>query len=93
MRPADSRTRASGGSAFETVTEFTHGTGGDFFPVFSAEEIGAAVARMEELLRGQYILGYKPGPTSSLPGFHRIEVRTRNNRYRIITREGYVTVE
>ncbi len=43
-------------------------------------------ARIEEDLRNQYVLGFKP-PDSG--GFHRIEVRTRGEDVRVRSRSGY----
>jgi VWFA-related protein len=86
---ADRRPPGGGRTVFETLTQFTRGTGGEFFPVFGPGEIQAAVRALDERLRGQYILGYDPGPSGDLPGFHRIEVATRNDRHVVLTREGY----
>lgn len=86
------RPPSGGRTLFEILEEFSHGTGGEFFPVFDSAEIDAAVQRMEEQIRGQYIIGYDPGPTSTNPGFHRIEVRTHNAKHQVLSRPGYVTV-
>lgn len=85
-RPAD-----GGPTLFETLTDFTRGTGGEFFPVFSPEEILAAATRIGERLRGQYTLGYRPGKVSDQPGFHKISVTTANPRHMVLTRQGYYT--
>ncbi|HZE88484.1 MAG TPA: VWA domain-containing protein, partial [Verrucomicrobiae bacterium] len=76
---------------FETLTEFTAGTGGELMTVFSPAEIQEAVERLDRRLRGQYIVGYAPGPSGDLAGFHRIEVTTRDKRHRVMTRKGYTT--
>jgi len=78
-------------SLFETLTEFTDGTGGEMMIAFGPKEIQAAVDRLDQRLRGQYILGYAPGPSGDLPGFHRIDVTTRDKHHRTLTRKGYLT--
>jgi hypothetical protein len=47
------------------------------------------VERVQEQLRGQYVLGYNPDGVTEAPGFHRVEVRTASSRYRVKTRTGY----
>jgi VWFA-related protein len=85
--------RRTGGerSVFETLTEFADGTGGEMMTVFGPKEIQAAVDLLNQRLRGQYIVGYAPGPSGDIPGFHRIDVTTRNKHHRIFTRKGYLT--
>ena len=93
--PLELRTEArpAGGprSLFETLTEFTDGTGGEMVIAFGPKEIQAAVDRLGQRLRGQYIVGYAPAPSGDLPGFHRIEVRTKDRHHRILARKGYNT--
>lgn len=50
---------------------------GSYEPVF---------ARIEEDLRNQYVLGFRP---PSAGGFHRIELSTRDEQVRVRTRSGY----
>jgi len=80
-----------GVSLFETLEDFTRGTGGDFMAVYSPVEIQAAVDLLDHRLRGQYIVGYVPGPSGDIPGNHRIDVTTRNRRHQVLTRKGYYT--
>ncbi len=91
--PLDHRERQpaqeEGRSFFDVMQEFARETGGDLFPVFDAAEVAAAVAQVQEQLRGQYVLGYNPDGVAETPGFHRVEVRTASSRYRVKTRTGY----
>ncbi|MBI3447885.1 MAG: VWA domain-containing protein [Acidobacteria bacterium] len=90
LRP-DPRGEGKDRPLFETLAEFTSGTGGEMVTVFSPKEIQAAVDLLDRRLRGQYVVGYAPGPSGDVPGFHRIDVTTRDKRHRVMTRKGYTT--
>jgi VWFA-related protein len=83
-RPAD-----GGRSFFEVLQEFGQETGGALFPVFKPEEIGSAVGRVAERLRGQYLIGYKPETEGDAGRFRRIDLATTDDDYRVFTRRGY----
>jgi VWFA-related protein len=61
-------------------------TGGDFFYAADPAEQDAAVARVIDDLRHQYLLAFEP---SSFGGLRRIEIRTRDNGLRVTSRRWY----
>ncbi len=83
-RPED-----GGRSFFEVLQEFGQETGGALFPVFKPEEIGIAVDRVAERLRGQYLIGYKPETEGDAGRFQPIDLATTDDAYRVFTRRGY----
>lgn len=64
-------------------------TGGLRFPP-PEESYEPVFARIEEDLRNQYVLGFRPPATG---GFHRIELSTRDDSVRVRTRSGYFVSE
>lgn len=84
VRPAE-----GGRSFFEVLMEFGRQTGGALIPVFEPEELDAAVALVQERLRGQYLIGFEPSKDSTGEGYRRISLRSRGRGHRIITRQGY----
>jgi VWFA-related protein len=86
---AHRRPESGGRSFFEVLREFGEETGGALFPVFRPEEIGSAVDRIAERLRGQYLIGYKPGLEGDAERFRRIDLATTDDDYRVFTRRGF----
>ena len=63
-------------------------TGGDFFFAGNADDRAAAVARVVDELRHQYLIAFEPSNTD---GLHHIEVRTRNSELKVRSRQWYVS--
>jgi Ca-activated chloride channel family protein len=85
----EQRPAAGGRSFFEVMGDFTRETGGALFPVFSPEEIDRAVGTVQERLRSQYLIGYRPEESGEERGFRRIDLATTKRKLRVITRRGY----
>lgn len=78
-----------GRTLFDDLGEVAEGTGGDFVPAYGPEQILEAVRTVEERLRSQYVLGYRPSGQAQ-PGFRAVQVATTSKRYEVQTRKGYV---
>jgi VWFA-related protein len=63
-------------------------TGGTLFEVSKKLALHEVFRRIEEELRNQYILGYRPQDGGS-DGFRKIELRTKNKKLKVQTRSGY----
>ena len=68
------------------LTDLAHATGGEFFYAAEAADQNAAVARVIDDLRHQYLIAFEP---SSFGGLRRIEVRTRYSDLRVTSRQWY----
>jgi len=73
------------------IQEFTGETGGEHLQVFGPDETARAVALVEERLRGQYLIGYRPKDGAGAPGFRSIDLRTARASLKVLTRKGYVS--
>jgi len=73
------------------IREFTSETGGERVLVFGPGEIDAAVRLVEERLRGQYLIGYRPRRSSDDAGFREIALRTSRPSLQVRVRRGYVS--
>jgi Ca-activated chloride channel family protein len=68
------------------LMQLARGTGGDFFYAGTAADREAAVARVIDELRHQYLMSFEP---LAFGGLHRIEIRTRNNDFKVRSRQWY----
>ncbi len=64
-------------------------TGGRFFEVSKKEAIDDIYAQIDEELRNQYALGYTPDKPDTAPGYHKIQLTTKNKDQVVQTREGF----
>jgi len=71
------------------LAEFGKETGGELLPVFLEGDLDAAVTFVEQRLRAQYIIGYRPSSDPDAPGFRRIDLKSSDPGHRVITRTGY----
>ena len=73
---------------FETIDAISAATGGRVFPVYSKDELQAALQALEAELSSQYLIGYYPvgQPDGE---FHEISVKLGKSRFRARTRSGY----
>ncbi len=74
---------------FEVLGLFSEETGGTAYAVHDPDELKEAVARIDEELRFQYLIGYKPTRSLWNGRYRSIELETRKNRYVVSTRKGY----
>jgi Ca-activated chloride channel family protein len=71
------------------LRRFSAETGGALFVVHDPDELKEAVARIEEELRFQYLIGYYPTRRVWDGGFRKLDLRLRRNRLSVRTRTGY----
>ncbi len=64
-------------------------TGGRFFEVTKKQSIDDIYAEINDELRSQYSIGYKPEPADAGPGYHKIQLSADRKDLTVQTREGY----
>ncbi len=64
-------------------------TGGQLFQVSKKLPLDAIFEQVEEGLRSQYSLGYTPDHASFGPGYHKINLTTKNKDLVVQVRDGY----
>jgi Ca-activated chloride channel family protein len=73
-----------------TLGDVSEPTGGYYEVVSSSDRLEAAVGRVADDLRDQYVLGFEPTKTDG--AIHRIEVKTDETGHRIRARTGYAAI-
>jgi Ca-activated chloride channel homolog len=68
--------------------ELARATGGDYFFASSPSLVSQSTNRLLEELRHQYLIAFEPGDTG---GLRRIEIRARNNDFKVRSRKWYST--
>ena len=68
----------------------TQVSGGRSFPIDRIDDLEDALTYIQDDLRDQYFLGYRPANPNFDGTWRRIEVRTRDRRHVIRAREGYL---
>ena len=71
-----------------TLADLARWTGGSMRVISMPEHVDAGVADMFEELRYQYLITFEPDPT---PGWHPLEIRTRNKNLTVLARGGYMS--
>src|SRR5687767_3090174 len=71
-----------------TLADLARWTGGSMRVASMAEHVNTGVADMFEELRYQYLITFEPDPS---PGWHPLEVRTRNKSLTVLARGGYMS--
>ena len=71
-----------------TLADLARWTGGSMRVISMPEHVNAGVADMFEELRYQYLITFEPDPS---PGWHPLEVRTRNKNLTVLARGGYMS--
>jgi len=74
---------------FHVLSLFSEETGGSLFAVHDPDELKEAVARIDEELRFQYMIGYKPTRSRWDGKYRSIQLEARKSRYQVSTRKGY----
>lgn len=76
----------------EAVLELiTRPTGGSVLPAHSKSEIARAFDKVNDALRKQYSIGYKPADFKPDGSFRTIQIVPRQNKLRVQCRRGYFT--
>lgn len=87
-KPGDRGPQIEGPELLETLADKT---GGLHFRAHSQAEASAAIAKIGEALRNEYILGFQPSGNGSLPGkAHRIRVTTTLPKVYVHARSSYI---
>lgn len=86
--PREERARQTGARA-ASLGQLAAATGGAFFYAADVADQDAAVARVLDDLRHQYLIAFEP---ATFGGLRRIEVRTRNTDLRVTSRRWYTAL-
>lgn len=71
------------------VNEYAQWTGGQVVKV-ERREAGAKLSQLLETLRARYVLGFRPGPGAEGVRKLQVELRDRDPRWKVLSREAYV---
>jgi VWFA-related protein len=88
LNPLPTPTTHSGPEQRNALFELARATGGDYFYASSPSLVSQSTNRLLEELRHQYLIAFEPGTTT---GLRRIEIRARNNDFKVRTRKWYST--
>ncbi len=69
------------------LADLARWTGGDFFVTSATAQTGLAAQQIVDELRHQYLIAFE---SASRPGWHPLEVRTRNRQLVVRARGGYI---
>jgi VWFA-related protein len=69
------------------LEQISRETGGRMFEASGKDSVNKIYAKIEDELRNQYNLGYTPDRAA--PGYHRIDLKTRQKELVVQAREGY----
>src|SRR5271168_2712500 len=71
------------------LEQISRETGGRFFEVTKKQTVDDIYTAIDEELRNQYSLGYTPEKADAGPGYHKIQLTTKNKDLIVQTREGF----
>lgn len=74
------------------LEQISKATGGRLYEVSKKETVDKIYAEIEEDLRNQYRLGYTPDKDSG-PGYHKIQLATKNKDLVVQARDGYYSTK
>jgi VWFA-related protein len=74
------------------LEQISKATGGRLYEVSKKETVDKIYAEIEEELRNQYSLGYTPDKDTG-PGYHRIQLTTKNKDLVVQARDGYYSAK
>jgi VWFA-related protein len=74
----------------KVLEQISKATGGRLYEVSKKETVDKIYAEIEEELRNQYSLGYPPDKDTG-PGYHKIQLTTKNKDLIVQARDGYYT--
>ncbi len=78
--------KSRGDKIMETIATSTGGRA--FFP-FKIEEVADAFSQVQEELRSQYAISYKPADFTADGRYRTIDIETVNKKYKVRSRKGY----
>jgi Ca-activated chloride channel family protein len=77
------------GTNLEALREIAQETGGALFVVYDPDELKEAVQRIDQELRYQYLLAFRPSADVWDGRYRRIELLARKGKYVVRARKGY----
>lgn len=83
------REESAGRTNLEVLREIAGETGGSMFEVHDPDELKDAVRRIDEELRYQYVLAFRPRADVWDGRYRRLELLARKDRYIVRARKGY----
>ena len=86
LNPLVSSGTPSGHEQRNALFELARATGGDYFFASSPSLVSQSTSRLLEELRHQYLIAFEPGTST---GLRRIEIRARNNDFKVRSRKWY----
>ena len=88
LNPLSASGEQTGAQQRNALFELARATGGDYFFASSPSLVSQSTNRLLEELRHQYLIAFEPGTTG---GLRRIEIRARNNDFKVRSRKWYST--
>ena len=88
LNPLSASGEQTGAQQRNELFELARATGGDYFFASSPSLVSQSTNRLLEELRHQYLIAFEPGTTG---GLRRIEIRARNNDFKVRSRKWYST--
>lgn len=73
----------------KVLERFADATGGRAFFPFKLSDVADAFVRIQDELRSQYAVSYKPSDLRADGRYHSIEIAAANKKYRVRARKGY----
>jgi Ca-activated chloride channel family protein len=73
----------------KVLDRFADATGGRAFFPFKIEDVANAFSEIQDELRSQYLLAYKPADFQTDGRYHAIEIAAENRKYKVRARKGY----
>jgi VWFA-related protein len=80
---------ADKGKGDKEMERLAQATGGRAFFPFKIQDVSNAFSEIQEELRSQYALAYKPADLNSDGRYHSIDISARNNKLKVRSRKGY----
>ena len=88
LNPLAESEESKGPAQRNALFELARATGGDYFFASSPSLVSQSTSRLLDDLRHQYLIAFEPGAST---GLRRIEIRARNNDFKVRTRKWYST--
>ena len=88
LNPLSASGEQTGAQQRNALFELARATGGDYFYASSPSLVSQSTNRLLEELRHQYLIAFEPGTAG---GLRRIEIRARNNDFKVRSRKWYST--
>ena len=73
----------------KVLEHFADETGGRAFFPFKIQDVSDAFSQIQDELRSQYAISYKPADLQANGKYHAIEILADNKKYKVRARKGY----